>query len=305
MPRSRRLRVGGGAALIVLVAWVVWSSRAALLHAHPAYAVWLTAALLQGLWLLLRDPRGDGTSQPRMRRTRAVLTVGLAVILAVVTLAARPLRAEEPALGAMSGISGVEVREDSDAITLVPPGRATTVGLTFVPGAFVDPRAYAATLTPLAASGFPVVIVKPPMGFGLLAEDPVKIAADKIPSTRWVVGGHSLGGVKACELAMTDRVSGVLLWASYPQSSIRLARVPVLSVSGSADGLTTPADIDASREQLPPDAQFLEVDGGVHAFFGDYGAQRGDGTPTIPRDQAQREIVEVSIELLTRVREGG
>jgi hypothetical protein len=58
--------------------------------------------------------------------------------------------------------------------------------------------------------------------------------------------------------------------------------------------LSTPADVDASRSQLPPGAVFTEVPGAVHAFFGDYGPQAGDGTPTTSRAEAQRRIVEAT-----------
>jgi hypothetical protein len=36
----------------------------------------------------------------------------------------------------------------------------------------------------------------------------------------------------------------------------------------------------------------------VHAFFGDYGDQPGDGTPTISRADAQAQIQQATIELL-------
>ena len=41
---------------------------------------------------------------------------------------------------------------------------------------------------------------------------------------------------------------------------------------------------------LPPDTRFVVVGGAVHAHFGDYGSQRGDGAPTIGAAEAQRQI---------------
>jgi hypothetical protein len=63
------------------------------------------------------------------------------------------------------------------------------------------------------------------------------------------------------------------------------------SVSGDQDALSTPADIDASRAQLPPGTVFTVIAGAVHAFFGDYGQQAGDGTPRTTRVDAQRQII--------------
>jgi hypothetical protein len=71
--------------------------------------------------------------------------------------------------------------------------------------------------------------------------------------------------------------------------------VGVLSVSGSEDGLATPTDIESSVADLPPGADFVTIDGGVHAFFGDYGPQPGDGQPGISHDQARAEISAASL----------
>ena len=123
------------------------------------------------------------------------------------------------------------------------------------------------------------------------------------PTTReiatWSVGGHSLGGVTASAYAGGhDSVSGLLLWASYPQGSLADRQgLAVVSVSGTQDGLTTPADIEASKVKLPPSTTFVAIDGGVHAFFADYGEQPGDGTPTISREDAQEQIVAASLRL--------
>ena len=64
------------------------------------------------------------------------------------------------------------------------------------------------------------------------------------------------------------------------------------------DRLSTPEDIQASKTDLPEDATFVVVDGAVHSFFGDYGSQRGDNEPGIPREQAQQEIQAAMLEFL-------
>ena len=63
----------------------------------------------------------------------------------------------------------------------------------------------------------------------------------------------------------------------------------------------TPADIEASRANLPPHTTFVVIGGAVHSSFGDYGDQPGDGTPTIDRAAAQREISNASLALLASV----
>jgi dienelactone hydrolase len=97
-------------------------------------------------------------------------------------------------------------------------------------------------------------------------------------------------------------VVGLLLHASYPASDISGVRgVSVLSVSGTNDGLATPADIEASKANLPADARFTAIDGAVHSFFGDYGPQPGDGVPTISHDEARTQISNASVEFAAGV----
>ena len=42
--------------------------------------------------------------------------------------------------------------------------------------------------------------------------------------------------------------------------------------------------------ELPPTAEFVRIEGAIHSYFGDYGEQRGDGTPTLSRQAAQDQI---------------
>ena len=77
--------------------------------------------------------------------------------------------------------------------------------------------------------------------------------------------------------------------------------VPVLSISGSEDGLATPAKIAASRTDLPAEAAFVVIDGASHAQFGSYGPQAGDGTPTITAAAAQKRISALSVQWVDRL----
>jgi len=126
------------------------------------------------------------------------------------------------------------------------------------------------------------VVVKPPLGVALLASARPALDAHGA-TTSWAVGGHSLGGVAAATEVGDPRIRGVFFWASYPSRDLSDAAVAAASIFGANDGLSTPADIDASRDRPPPSTAFTEVPGAVHAFFGDYGPQAGDGTPTTDR----------------------
>ena len=210
----------------------------------------------------------------------------------------RPFSAQEPAIAALESDARVTVADYPTQIVLSPVGDASTTAVFFQPGARVDARAYAAVLRPLAEGGHVVVIAKQPLGIAFLSLGTFGRVQAAYPSvTRWVVGGHSLGGTVAAIEADShddDAVApavGLLLYASYPATDMSTSlRASVLSVSGTLDGLATPAKIDASRPTLPQSSVFVAIEGAVHAYFGDYGEQPGDGTPTISHDDARRQI---------------
>ncbi|MFL6168129.1 MAG: alpha/beta hydrolase [Ornithinibacter sp.] len=288
---------------LLAVAWVCLTAWAPVVHGHPAYPVLLGLTVLGAVAALWRARR------PRARPgTWRLLGRGLLLVLAVGWVAAmvwlRPFGAVEPALAAMRSNASVEVTETATRIVLAPAAGSTSeVGVFFQPGARVDARAYAAVLRPLAEAGHRVVIAKQPLGIAFLALPAFDAARSAQPPVqRWVVGGHSLGGtVAAIQADAADDDSpapavGLLLYASYPAGDVRGSlTTAVESVSGSNDGLATPANIEASRADLPAGATFTVIEGGTHAQFGSYGAQPGDGVPTISDEQARTLITQASL----------
>ncbi len=292
-------------------------SNSAVLGGHPALPILLSAALSLGLlWifvlvkrstLLERWSLNQARNPPRHQQTqrsvsRWQLLRGLAgrsvALLLVAGLAWLNPFPHQPS-GADGQTTGTTT-EDATSITLAPEGKAS-VGLVFYPGARVDSRAYQDILGPLANAGYLVVILKAPLGIALLDTGQARGVMDRHPGiTSWAVGGHSLGGVSASTFAKANQdVAGLLLFASFPAESMTdSGHLSVLSISGSNDGLTTPDKIAASKSLLPPTASFTTVEGGVHAFFGDYGEQPGDGEPGISRQQAQQQIAAESVRFM-------
>lgn len=282
---------------MAVVGWICITAWDAVVHGHPAYAVLLALTVVGAgvlLWWATRRrpaPRGWRLAGGI---TGAVLLV--AWLGALVWL--RPFGAVEPALVALDSTATVLVTESPTQIEMVPGLDPLGVGLLFQPGARVDARAYAAVLRPLADAGYTVVIPKQPLGIAFLATGALDAARDAHPEiTSWVVGGHSLGGTVAATIAddhdadPTAPVRGLVLYASYPASDVSGSLVAdVLSLYGTQDAIATPADIEASRASLPQEAAVIPIEGAVHAFFGDYGTQPGDGTPTVPHDVARTQI---------------
>jgi predicted alpha/beta-hydrolase family hydrolase len=289
---------------------------------HPALPTLLAAAVGLGIfwtlilvrrWLFGRKQRrsGDISIWQLVRGIAGMLTV-LGFVAALMWLSPFPRQPDRektvPANGpTATAPAGSRAAEDTTSITLAPAGTATT-GLVFYPGARVDAHAYQDLLRPLAAAGHLVVILKAPLGVSLLDPNQARATMDRHPEiVTWAVGGHSLGGVSASAFAASNPdVAALLLFASYPAANMADAHgLSVLCISGSNDGLSTPDKIAASRSLLPPKTTYATVVGGVHAFFGDYGEQPGDGKPGISRKGAQQQIVAESLRFMDRLRTSG
>lgn len=190
----------------------------------------------------------------------------------------------------------VSVRDAGDSVILRPTGRADGAeangrGIVFIPGAKVDPYAYLATFDGVAAAGTTVVITKPTLNLAFFDTRPLGTFEAHAPwVTTWAVGGHSLGGVRACQLATTADTRGLLLLGSYCANDLSSTKLDVLSISGSRDGLSTPAKVQAARHLLPDQATSISIRGADHAQFGAYGEQPGDNPATVSRAHTDRII---------------
>jgi dienelactone hydrolase len=207
------------------------------------------------------------------------------VVFGFAIVQSRP--AAESAIKAMQSDDQVQTfNNDDNWLVFTPRSDRPVVGFIFYPGGNVDPRAYAPLARQIAAAGYLVII--PTMPFDLAVFAP-NIAAQVIPSYReidtWVIGGHSLGGAMAAAYAADhpDQISGLVLWASYPADTndLSTSALPVLSVYGTLDGVTSLEEIDSLRARLPADTRWAPIEGGNHAQFGDYGNQTGDNPAEI------------------------
>ena len=235
----------------------------------------------------------------------AVLVVIMAVVGGALFWLSDSLPPMPEALDALASDTAVTVTEDPWYV-FQPNTVQPTTGFIFYPGGKVDPRAYAPPARALAEAGYLAVI--PPMPFNLAVFSPNE--ADDVMQaypqiTHWVIGGHSLGGAMAARYVFMhpDSLDGVVFWAAYPAENNSLAdrQLVVSSISGTLDGLATPAKIEASRPLLPADTIWLPIEGGNHAQFGWYGDQSGDNPATISREEQQAIVIEGTLSVLQTV----
>ena len=162
-------------------------------------------------------------------------------------------------------------------------GSGDDCALVFYPGAKVEETAYAPLLHSLAAQGVDVFLVKMPFHlavFGMNAAD--GILARYEYEYRFI-GGHSLGGAVAANYASSHDLDGVILLASYPT---RTLDEPMLILYGSEDGVLNRGRLEAAPQFGT--VEEIEITGGNHAGFGEYGAQKGDGPAVITSEEQQK-----------------
>ena len=79
-------------------------------------------------------------------------------------------------------------------------------------------------------------------------------------------------------------IEGLLLCAAYSTEDLSGTELQVVSVYGSCDGVLNMQSYEKDKPNIPQAEEDVIV-GGCHSYFGDYGMQDGDGTPTITREQ--------------------
>lgn len=160
-------------------------------------------------------------------------------------------------------------------------------GMIFYPGALVQHEAYAPLMRALAQRGISCILTEMPLDLAVLAPDAAHGLKALIPGVDWwMIGGHSLGGAMAAAYAAEhpEEFDALVLLGAYSTADLSGTQLQVLSVVGSEDGVLNREKYEQCRKNYPPTFQEFVIEGGCHAHFGDYGAQKGDGTPAISRE---------------------
>ena len=78
----------------------------------------------------------------------------------------------------------------------------------------------------------------------------------------------------------------------YPGGKVENTAYAPLLHDLAEDGVLNREKYEADRTNLPQDTTETIIDGGCHAGFGSYSAQKGDGTPTISAEEQQRQTAD-------------
>ncbi len=173
--------------------------------------------------------------------------------------------------------------------------------LVFYPGAKIEYSAYSPLMRELAAKGHLCVVVEMPFNFAFLDSDAARDVMNQFPLvSRWWIGGHSLGGAMAADYvaAHPSEFEGLLLLGSYSASDLSATDLSVYSIYGSNDLVLNMDSLVTSRGFMPNEYSEQIIEGGNHAYFGNYGEQEGDGKATISAQEQQVQTAQIANEAM-------
>lgn len=231
--------------------------------------------------------------KPRLRfRWRRLTAVVLLLLAGAAAYALKPYAPDAEALAALQSGSGVSVT-DAGAWLRFEPRQMAEPSVILYPGGLVKPESYAPLARALATAGHRTYIVRMPLQLAVLGSDRAAPLLAASPAERFVIGGHSLGGVMASRFAAAhaERLTGVFFLAAYPEAkgSLREAGLPAISLLGTEDGVVKRDRFEQARSLLPAGTAYWGIEGGNHAGFGSYGPQKGDRPARIsPQEQARQ-----------------
>ena len=163
-----------------------------------------------------------------------------------------------------------------------------TTGLIFYPGGKVEHSAYIPLMQACAEKGILCIVVEMPFHLAVFDINAANGIQEKYPQIEhWYMGGHSLGGSMAASYLAKhpDEYEGLILLGSYSTADLSDNELEVLSIYGSEDQVLNREKYNDNISNLPKEFTEIVIEGGCHAYFGMYGAQDGDGTPSISNSQ--------------------
>lgn len=190
-------------------------------------------------------------------------------------------RAEESATALLTEDDSITVQ---DNLTILPSAQPSDTAVIFYPGAKVEATAYLPLLDQIRRTGVTCILVDMPFHMAIFDGDAAQTVIDQFPDTaHWYIAGHSMGGAMASQFAADhpDEVDGLILLGAY-----------IYGDYPPEDTLTIYGSLNQSVEDhLDYTENVVEIAGGNHAQFGNYGPQKGDAPATISTEEQQAQTV--------------
>lgn len=160
------------------------------------------------------------------------------------------------------------------------------IGIIFYPGAKVEYTSYLPILNKLSnQTDAKVFLIKMPFNLAVLNPNAANnIIEDNKDIKKWYIAGHSMGGAMASKYASNhkEKIEGLILLGAYIYGDY--SEEKTLTIYGEYNS-SVKKKIDYSKN-------IVEIKGGNHAQFGNYGKQKGDEEARIKSDEQQNIAID-------------
>ena len=226
-------------------------------------------------------------TKPISRRRKWLVAGGILLLILAILMGAflwyvsDYYRAEDVALEVMAQGSGITVQ---DNLTILSPTYPTDTAIIFYPGAKVEAEAYLPLLDQIRQTGVTCILVHMPFNMAIFDADAAEEVISRFPEIQhWYVAGHSMGGAMASKFASDhpDQVDGLILMGAYIYGDYPDEKT--LTIYGSLN--------QSVEDHIDYTQNIVEIEGGNHAQFGNYGPQKGDPPAEISAEEQQAQTV--------------
>ena len=224
----------------------------------------------------------------RMSRCKKWLVAGGMILLVLAILAgvffwyvSDYYRAEDAALEILAQDSGITVQ---DNLTMLSPAAPTDTAMIFYPGAKVEAEAYLPLLDQIRQTGITCILVHMPFHMAIFDANAAEDVIEQFPAFQhWYIAGHSMGGAMASQFASDhpDQIDGLILMGAYIYGDYPAEKT--LTIYGSLN--------QSVEDHIDYTENIVEIEGGNHAQFGNYGPQKGDLPAAISAEEQQKQTV--------------
>ena len=229
-----------------------------------------------------------------MKKTKILISKKLRIALGIVVLllalcagaffwyVSDYYRAEDVALDVLSQDSGLSVQ---DNLTVLSPSVPSDTAIIFYPGAKVEAEAYLPLLEQIKQTGVTCILVHMPFRMAIFDANAAEDVMEQFPEIQhWYMAGHPMGGAMASQFASghQDEIDGLILLGAYIYGDYPDEKT--LTVYGSLN--------QSVEDHIDYTENIVEIEGGNHAQFGNYGPQKGDLPATISAAEQQAQTVD-------------
>ena len=190
--------------------------------------------------------------------------------------------ADEIALEVLAQDSSITVQGD---LTILSPSYPADTAVIFYPGAKVEAEAYLPLLEQIRQTGVTCILVHMPFRLAIFDANAAEEVMEQFTEIQhWYIAGHSMGGAMASQFAADhpDQVDGLILLGAYIYEDYPPEKT--LTVYGSLN--------QSVEDNIDYTENVVEIQGGNHAQFGNYGPQKGDLPAAISAKEQQKQTVE-------------